>query len=845
MYVNVSPNPIGVGQTVHVNLWLNTPPPTAISPPYPDLWQNMTVVVKTPDGKTETLGPYPADSTGGTATTYIPKVAGNYTFQSFFGGQTLNPNPPPGTRPSAAAGDYYQPSESKIVSLVVQEEPIPGPPVNPLPTTYWTRPIYATNNNWYIIGGNWLHHDTRGTYNATGSYAPYTLAPTTAHILWTKAEAFGGTMGGEFGGDLDANYYSTRQYETMFQPIIINGILYYTEFPGSVSYPSGNLAVDLRTGETLWASSYPQQLPSNTITATDSVPTAGQCTVLTYGQILNYYSINQYGGLAYLWSTGTPAMVASATKIQPGTTTYNMFDAQSGNYILSIVNCTAFNAVAQDDRGNLIGYYVNTSIPTAPTLNKWNSTKAILKYNNFGLFQLLGLEMWSPPKGAIIPFSAGIEWSRPLANNLSGNPITLSYSGLANDVLLMSQYSSTGGGLAFQSGWIIEAGYNAVNGQLLWGPINRTENVGTRVSYGTTGNGNQGYAIGDGAWVECDLNAFTVTGYNLLTGAKLWGPEDLPNVHPFTSLGLQQIVANGSIYIWTYGGDVYSFNIHTGDLNWQYHSPPVGSENPYGTRVFWSSGGRGVLANGLLFIAEGHEFNPPLYHGCRLQAFDINTGQIVWNITGMFVNGGKAIADGVMVGVNAYDNQIYAFGIGPSKITVTAPAVGITTDTPMTITGSVTDISSGSQQQAVAANFPNGLPCVSDESMTKFMEAVYMQQPMPTHVAGVPITLSVVDSNHNLRQIGSTTSDASGAYGFTWTPDIPGNYTVIATFAGSESYYGSSAQTYFHASEAVAPISPESPQPVDPTMTIIGVGIAILIAIVIVGVVMVLMLRRR
>lgn len=41
-----------------------------------------------------------------------------------------------------------------------------------------------------------------------------------------------------------------------------------------------------------------------------------------------------------------------------------------------------------------------------------------------------------------------------------------------------------------------------------------------------------------------------------------------------------------------------------------------------------------------------------------------------------------------------------------------------------------------------------------------------------------------------------------GVYGFTWTPDIRGSYSLIARFAGSESYYGSSSSTYFYASEA-------------------------------------------
>ena len=49
---------------------------------------------------------------------------------------------------------------------------------------------------------------------------------------------------------------------------------------------------------------------------------------------------------------------------------------------------------------------------------------------------------------------------------------------------------------------------------------------------------------------------------------------------------------------------------------------------------------------------------------------------------------------------------------------------------------------------------------------------------MPTNVTGVPVTFYVLDSNNNYRSIGTTTTNALGGYSFTWTPDIPGNYTV-------------------------------------------------------------------
>jgi hypothetical protein len=128
------------------------------------------------------------------------------------------------------------------------------------------------------------------------------------------------------------------------------------------------------------------------------------------------------------------------------------------------------------------------------------------------------------------------------------------------------------------------------------------------------------------------------------------------------------------------------------------------------------------------------------------------------------------------------------------------------------------------------------------------MEYVYMQQPAPTNVTGVPVSIDVFDSNGNYRNIGTTTSDGSGNFAFTWTPDIPGDYTVIASFAGSESYYSSHAETEFHASAASAatPTVTSSAQGLATTTDLLlyitaGV-VAIIIAIAIVGVVLA---RRR
>ena len=114
-FVNVAPNPAGVGQTVTIGFWIDQPPPTA-NGPYGDRWQGLTVKVTKPDGTSSTLGPFVTDDTGGTNTLYTPSELGNYTFQMTFPGQTLaGANPAPtGTSNAVWVGDYYEPALAKF-----------------------------------------------------------------------------------------------------------------------------------------------------------------------------------------------------------------------------------------------------------------------------------------------------------------------------------------------------------------------------------------------------------------------------------------------------------------------------------------------------------------------------------------------------------------------------------------------------------------------------------------------------------------------------------------------------------------------------------------------------------
>jgi len=123
---------------------------------------------------------------------------------------------------------------------------------------------------------------------------------------------------------------------------------------------------------------------------------------------------------------------------------------------------------------------------------------------------------------------------------------------------------------------------------------------------------------------------------------------------------------------------------------------------------------------------------------------------------------------------------------------------------------------------------------------------VYKQLERPADVMGVDVTISVFDPNGNYYDVGTATSDDSGFYKLMFTPPVPGEYTIIASFAGSNAYYGSHAETSIGVENAPDPTAPPTEPPA--TMTdayVLSMGATAVIAIVAFGLVLILMLRKR
>ncbi len=875
-YIVAAPNPVGVGQTVSVVFWIDDPFPGA-SVTNDIRRHDYTLTITDPDGKVETKHwDSIADSTGMQFMQYTPTKVGNYTFKFDYPAQNYTWTSP--TTPGASAtyaGDMWL-GASKTITLTVQQDPITAPVESyPMPTEYWTRPIEGQNTYWYTIASNWL-----GTPYVIGANAAYGIpgavqtdgtAPNSAHVMWSKPIQWGGVVGGNDTAYQGEMYYSGLSYNVRFaNPIIMQGNLYYVEPYGNGATGGYLIAVNLQTGDELWR-------VNTTATGTNIIP--------SFGYLYAYESPNQHGVLP------NGLLIASTGGGFSGTpTTWRAYDPRNGVLTtMSIANIPSGAAVAGPSGEYLI--YTLTKPPGGSQyyLTQWNSSNVFgggsgLSPANWYSGTLNGNVPLTParPTGAptgqaynwngsawiLVPSSQATSTTPAYDWNISIPSLTGSASwsiGIANlgsiplvsvgDKLLAVQ--GTFGGHPGDYYATVSADPANVTALSL-NPSSRGNVLWTQTYQPAPGNNTRLITDWDPAnnvYVVCDKEDMVHYGFSLTNGQQIWGPSALTNDYTtdynYMAIGLERI-AYGKLFFTGYSGILYAYDDKTGDLLWTYgnggegNSTASGFNTPYGRYPTFIS----VIADGKVYLdTTEHSPNSPLYKGALYRAINATTGQEVWTIMdyGNQMYGGQAaVADGYLATLNSYDSQIYVFGKGPSAMTVTAPDLAAASGQAVVIRGTVTDIAAGTKQNEQAARFPYGVPAVSDASMSAWMEYVYMQKPRPTDVTGVPVSIDVVDANGNFRNIGAVTSDANGVFSLTWKPDISGSYTVIATFAGSESYWPSHAETTFAVSEP-APTATQQPATEFPPVEsyIIAGVIAIIIAIAVVGAVIVMMLRKR
>jgi outer membrane protein assembly factor BamB len=843
-YINASPNPVGVNQTATIVMWLDKVMPNA-DPNNEVRFHDYKLTITRPDGTTETkTWPINYDSTSSKATTFTPTVIGTYTFKFEFLGQTYN-----------FGGDFdndtYLPS-SATTTLNVQESQIAYIPEYPLPSEYWTRPIEGENTGWAIVASNYLQ--PLGAAWAFGSVRlqPDGTAPDSAHILWTKPISFGGVVGGSNTGVEEATFYGGLGYEAKFNvPIIISGRLYYALPKSNDGYGGGYVCVDLKTGEQIWKQDYVVN-PS-------------------FAQLEWFDSPNQHGVIpnGYLWAisgggwTGLP-------------TTWIAYDPWDGGWLFNITNVPS-GTMKYGPNGELLIYQLDVA---NKWLALWNETQVITNGAAGALeasgYRPIGMAFDSAEREAY-------SWNVTIPDLPSDSAICYA---IVNDVILGSastrdswgnqQFGGIGDDSAalYATFWAVSLKPES-RGNLLW------------IRNYTAPLGNITRCLGPVDAVSrvfflSDKETMQWSGYNLDTGEKLWGPVGKTRAFQFygTTGDVPQVgfVAYGRLYTGGYGGEVFCYDSKTGDLLWKYNNTNSGLQTPYGLWPTFIT----AIADGKVYLhTMEHSPNSPLYKGGRVRCINATTGNEIWTMLSWagvndYADDAFPIADGIMTYLNYYDMQIYAIGKGPSVTTVTASPKVVAYGNQMLIEGTVIDTAAGTALDEQTARFPNGVPAVSDASMSAWMEYVYMQKPKPTDVTGVLVHLTAIDPNGNFQDLGTAVSDSLGNFAVSWIPPVPGLYTVTASFEGSKSYYSSQAGTSFVVSESAAavpvvvtptqapgqpstpaasapisaqsvlPLHSEAPQPsttaAAPTLTYIAIGAAVIIIVVVAAV---LIFRRR
>jgi hypothetical protein len=873
-YISASPNPIGVGQTLLVNMWITFPSGEG------KFMNGYSVKVTEPSGTIDTvsLQSYVADGTA--YFTMTPDQTGIYAFQFSFAGEYY----PAGYYSNGVysatfvsgwiynPSDYVMPATSQIWNETVQTNAVSSwdglmyAAGQSTPTGYWSRPIEPNNRNWAYSAGNWPspYFGNIANTQATNSwhdewYGPYVPAVNTPHILWSEQSLISGIIGGDTG--TQANVVGPSSSGVINTPsVIYNGRCYTTvtkSLNGGAPMTYAE-CYDLQTGHIYYDILYYTNVGGTGITPTLVTYWSGTDTSVPGASADAAYGVD----LFTIVSGAANMSNAFLIKINPNT------GAVTANITLPFLTRTG--TVTQTIPGSPSSYSVSSDIPNFFFQNgyflsyQWvNSTTSIfdgvsvtLAYNGY-------LVNWTEQGGTTtVAGSTQAQIATTFKTRMVSNvSVTLPES-------FRTIYEPNFGygygafdpstGISVTQNRFLAGGFygdsfiatSLVTGKVLW---NVSSAPGEQVDAYRPTNG----WCRDGLYVYEAERGF-INALNLKDGSEAWNctisDANTPTQYPWGIFWMYDESAYGHLlYAVGYTG-VWAINETNGAIAWHYADPAPAFETPYTTynngtytseysvqdiRVMGTGG-----ADGIVYVSNNeHTPTLPPERGWGLIALNATTGDFLWKVMGTRMSVAAA-SDGYIVAGSNYDGKLYVLGAGPSQTTVSAPQTAVTSGTPSIISGTVLDES---------PNQP-GTPCVSDASMATWMDHLNMQMPFGgiygnATVTGVPVSLNAVDPNGNLITLGTATSDMSGHYSFIWTPTTTGTYTISATFAGSNAYGSSSSET--SAVVVSAPVASSTPAPTSNTglATTSDLATYIVVAIVVMlialAIVAVLILRKH
>jgi hypothetical protein len=794
-FISFRPNPVGLNQPFLVNIW--TSPSIHVDRFQP----NYQVTITKPDGTKDIIkkDSYCADCS--TWFEYIADQVGTWKIKfDFLGTYYPAGNYSKGYIYANSTGSplgsaYYKPSSTEEETLIVQDQQVASWPISPLPTGYWTRPISPEYREWWTIAGNFPWFGPGGgptwdqLYPNTSTYRMgISREPLARFAPWVQAPN-------------SAHVVWERQ----------------NNFAGIVGGDNGQ--------QTLEGS-------------------AGYPSIILFGRA--YQAVSKVN----------PNSSASATYWQ-------CYDIRTGAM-----------------------FWERPLYPgeTAPTLIEYTTSSSEVPGSGTNPTQPLLLSIGS---NYLRKYNA---WTGALSGNFSIAPLTNAKYYMNGYVLSVQDLGSAAGANRYRLiNWTTIGSATTLSSRIAnnitwpWADLGNTQDFGTGIAVYAArpeaGNAFTGTELraaslltGKELWnfttpkIETSSGAVLVEGgklamgvledrqwvcWDAATGKQLWTSD--PTTYPWGDFwSYSSESAYGMIYSGTYEA-LYAFNWTDGKIVWKFEALANPYETPYtdinGSTVYsWHSSL--YVADGKIFTYNSeHTPNQPIARGWKWFAINATTGAEIWNFPGSGVDSRifqGAMADGYLAIDDHYTGTMFVIGKGMSSTTITAPDIVSPQGSSIVLKGTVLDLSPAQV----------GTPCVSKDSMSTWMAYLHKQWPIDgfTHnetITGIPISIDATDPNGNPIHIADVTTDGySGTFGYTWQPDIAGQYKVTATFMGDDSYGSSFATTYASiGAPAATPTVTSSANQIDvttPIATYVIAGvIAIIIAVAIVGALIMLAIRRK